>query len=50
MDRRIGWKTILRTEQGWILLVHLGQLMTGSGGKSFSLHHLAGLGLGDCAG
>ena len=33
VDRRRGKKTILRSGQGWTLLVQLGQLKTGLGGK-----------------
>ena len=33
VDRRRGWKTILRSGQGWTLLAQLGQLKTGLAGK-----------------
>ena len=33
VNRRRGGKTILRSGQGWTLLVQLGQLKTGLGGK-----------------
>ena len=32
-DRKRGGKIILRSRQGWTMLAHLGQLMTGLGGK-----------------
>ena len=35
VDKRRGWKTILRSGQGWTLLALLGQLKTRLSGKGF---------------
>ena len=39
-DRRRGGKIILRSEKGWTLLAHLGQLKTGLGGKGYRYSRL----------
>ena len=40
VDRRRGWKTILKSGQGWILPAHLGQLKTVQDVKGLLRSHL----------